>query len=536
MNRLKNLVNNFPFYILFFSWYSILFLYSSNFSKLSSQVIIKPLLIITVICLSLWGIFTLIFKRSARSGILIGSLLLITFMYEPIRQISYFNNFNIGSILIKWSDIYLFFSLVLLISTIGVLMKSQKEFKQLNKILNIGGLTLMILVIIPLIYKYTMIHFGFNQDLQDQAENFSDSVPSSNSTKKPAVKPDIYYIIPEDYGSSDTLKDYGLDNNKLITYLKAHHFYIAAKSKTNYPFSTFAIAAALNMDYLNSHTFPQIKTQPGGVVIDNALQNSKVLNFIKSQGYSYFHIGSWYQPLRYNDLADINFTYDTKLNLDEFSDTLLHNTIFYPLVLNHFGVSGGPNHIANTLYQYKTLADMPNQISPKFVFVDILSPHSPYIFGPNCNNIQLPPKDQQINNFLKQVRCVNKKLISIIDTILKNSATPPIIIIQTDEGPKDNDNQALKYPDKTGAKGAFKDASLETDLERVKILNAFYLPGSHKNMLYPQISPVNTFRLVFDEYFNAKLPLLPDKVYTFDDYDKLYKFIFNDITKQVKDN
>lgn len=535
MNIFKKIICYFPFYILFFPWYSILFLYQHNYIKLSSQVIVKPLLITTIICLFLWLIFRLIFKRSIKAGIFVGVLLLVTFMYGPLRKLIPINSFNIGIIFIKWDYIYLFLSLSLLIISIVILIKAKRELKRLNEILNICGIVLVFLVIVPLVLSYTKIHFRTTQYSSDQTDGFPGSVADDNSSKDAKVKPDIYYIIPDDYGAPQTLKeDYGYDDSELINYLKAHDFYIAEKSKTNYPYSLFMVASVLNMDYLNVNTLPKIKTQPGGTVIDNVFNNSKAIKFIKSQGYSFFNIGSWYDPLRYNDSADINFVYDNKLNLDEFSNLLLHNTIFYPLILRYFGLSGGPNQIANTLYQYQALSDMPSQISPKFVFVDLLSPHTPWTFNEKCEVTTHSKQEPKVSQFIPELACVNKKLMTVLDAILKNSATPPIIILQTDEGAKDNDNQALKYPNSTGVKGGFKDSSIETNLERTRILNAFYLPGNHSKMLYPDITPVNTFRLIFDEYFNAKLPLLPDKVYTFDDYDKLYRFNFNDVTDSLK--
>ena len=42
------------------------------------------------------------------------------------------------------------------------------------------------------------------------------------------------------------------------------------------------------------------------------------------------------------------------------------------------------------------------------------------------------------------------------------------------------------------------------------ILNAYYLPGIGQGDLYPTISPVNSFRVVFNQYFGGKFPLLPD--------------------------
>ena len=53
-------------------------------------------------------------------------------------------------------------------------------------------------------------------------------------------------------------------------------------------------------------------------------------------------------------------------------------------------------------------------------------------------------------------------------------------------------------------------------------MNAYYLPG-HNDKLYPTITPVNTFRLIFDTYFGGKYDMLPDISY-FSPVPKLYQF------------
>ena len=94
---------------------------------------------------------------------------------------------------------------------------------------------------------------------------------------------------------------------------------------------------------------------------------------------------------------------------------------------------------------------------------------------------------------------VGRQLQQVIDSILANSATPPIIILQGDHGP--------------GSRLVW-DAPKKTCLwERTPILNAYYLPGEGKNLLYPSISPVNSFRVVLNAYFGADLPLLPDETF-----------------------
>jgi hypothetical protein len=57
----------------------------------------------------------------------------------------------------------------------------------------------------------------------------------------------------------------------------------------------------------------------------------------------------------------------------------------------------------------------------------------------------------------------------------------------------------------------------------MKVLNAYYLPGVNAQLLYPSITPVNTFRLVFDQYFGGQFGLLEDKSY-YSVYESPYQF------------
>ena len=71
-----------------------------------------------------------------------------------------------------------------------------------------------------------------------------------------------------------------------------------------------------------------------------------------------------------------------------------------------------------------------------------------------------------------------------------------------------------------------------TDLkERMSILNAYYFPGQKYEGLYGRISPVNSFRVVLNSYFGAKLRLLPDRSF-FSTWPEPYQFI--DVTEAVR--
>ena len=49
--------------------------------------------------------------------------------------------------------------------------------------------------------------------------------------------------------------------------------------------------------------------------------------------------------------------------------------------------------------------------------------------------------------------------------------------------------------------------------ERSSIFNAYYLPGVDEYLLKPYMAPVNSFRVVLNEYFNADLEMLLDRTY-----------------------
>ena len=59
--------------------------------------------------------------------------------------------------------------------------------------------------------------------------------------------------------------------------------------------------------------------------------------------------------------------------------------------------------------------------------------------------------------------------------------------------------------------------------ERVAIFNAYYLPAAGLDRLYLTITPVNTFRVIFDAVFESNLGTLEDLTY-YSSWQRPYQF------------
>jgi hypothetical protein len=145
--------------------------------------------------------------------------------------------------------------------------------------------------------------------------------------------------------------------------------------------------------------------------------------------------------------------------------------------------------IINDLDKFEGVTKMPGK---KFVYLHVLAPHPPFVLGENG---EFAPTQDPIQGYDNSVTYLNIRIIPLIKTILANSKNPPVIILQGDHG--------------WGA----------TDKTRTFILNAYHLPGGGASQIYPTITPVNTFRLIFNTYFGGNYPLLEDKSYFLPDED-----------------
>lgn len=316
--------------------------------------------------------------------------------------------------------------------------------------------------------------------------------------------PDVYFIILDSYTREDVFKSFfNYDNSDFLEKLRDLGFYIPPCSQSNYSYTIASVSTTLNMDYLDQFNFTVPADPSSFIPYQKHFQNSLVKKRFEEAGYKIVTSDSEYPWLVWKD-ADVVFKLPSQNGISEklqpFELMYLQTT-----VLRYF-IDQNPlaKSVANKVTKYqlanyqisrlKTLAE--DVSSPKFLFINLEVTHPPFVFNADgsintdtgfSDNLKFSDYPQFKADYIKAVQFINGQVLEIIENILANSKTPPIIIIQGDHGFRDKDYTNMNF-------------------------EAFLIPGA-ESYYYPTLSPVNTFRIIENVLFNSKLPLLPDLHY-----------------------
>lgn len=377
-------------------------------------------------------------------------------------------------------------------------------------------MALNLMTIIAMFYPtFQIVSFELSSKPSLNQESFNLQLPDVQPV------PDVYYIILDGYSREDVLKDYyGFDNNAFIEALEEYGFYIAANSQSNYALSAFSLASSLNFGYLEELK-ERMKT---GRLREQRLkwliQENQTKEALGSLGYDFISFETGFAFTEIDD-ADIYFSQNDR-DLNGFEAMLIQSTAmriltafadYLPDFLLPNVSAPFEGHRERILYILEMLEGVPRIEGPKFVFAHIVSPHSPYVFGANGEPVEqegiftLRSEDEVANweyhvrGYTDQLQYINTRVIHLMERILNQSEVAPIIILQGDHGGPLSDKET-----------------------RMPILNAYYFPGHCGEQLYATISPVNTFRLIFDCYFEGEYDLLDD-IALYSTYDDPSTFI-----------
>jgi hypothetical protein len=292
------------------------------------------------------------------------------------------------------------------------------------------------------------------------------------------------------------------------------------------------------MDYLDA-LFPGMSAGTSGrESLWKRIQHSEVRRQLEALGYETVAFSSGLAGTELTD-ADVYITagsIDENLGLtgvSPFESMLLQTTL---LRLASDGVVALPRLLPGMRFPYEVhrsrirntfagLQDLPQSESPRLVFAHIIAPHPPFVFAADGSPVtpdvpfslrftsvgQDLPSGEYIEGYRNQVAYVNSQLEAVVTHLLEDSDVPPVIVLFGDHGPDSNSGRVSYIQ------------------ERMTNLIAIRAPTGDAG-LYPDITLVNVFRVIFNEVFGADYPLLPDRV-LYSEYDTPYDF--RDVTDKI---
>jgi hypothetical protein len=502
---MKLVLRRIPWYYILIAIYPLLFLWTKNISDIDPSFVIRPFFFTLLGAALLYGVLYALFCNFGRAAIIGALILLAFFSYGHIYYAA--RTLPVLKILSRHSSLI---PIMLVVCGFGIWrIICIRKYEHVVPYLNGMSLALVLIQVVQMSYSYVGTLYGAQRPVAMQS--------SLSTTTNPGDLPDIYLIILDSYMREDAMRqDLGFDDSQFIAQLEHMGFFVGRCSRTNYGFTLGSIASTLNMKYLPG----AYANDFSGSTFWTIINNNEVRRQLESAGYKTVSFLGDDPRVALGD-ADVLFVANRPpsdfSSLNSFEAMYLKSTAMIILgdlatkiKVSSVDFSGMAfdnrdlvrEHVTAQLFFLDKLLDVPAITGPKFTYIHISIPHIPYVFSPDGSMLTDPgfygadngdalTEAYQEQGYIDQVQYINKRIIPILQTLIKRSKTPPIIVLMGDHGLKNNN--------------------------RSTILNAYLLPKGSEG-LYETITPVNSFRVILNEYFGANYPLLADVTYSGEGY------------------
>jgi hypothetical protein len=485
-----------------FAVFPVISLLGRNITEVSLDVVFRPLIISLVSTTILFLVLKLLCRNSKKAALITSFCLLIFYTYGQIYDLLKNSALNAAGLARHRYLIPVFLGILLL--GLFLIFKKLRDYSVFNHMLNLVAVFLLIFPI------YQVVQYSItNSVTQSASANWTPQMNYQVGLQQ-STQPDVYYIILDGYSRDDVLlTQFGFDNSEFLDQLKELGFVIAECSRSNYDATHTSLLSSLNMDQIRTISDWAKEKGISGGSIWSLIKDSLVRKQFEALGYKIVAFDTGFEWTRLKD-ADLYLSRTTNPTgmqwVSPFEAILIDSTVLsiytdwqsrnYQSQFSEY-VHPKSYFINQELYKLSELPKIAEIQDATFTFAHILIPHAPFVFSPNGiltdpgyygGNLESPTNSEYFNKgYISEIQFDNQQMISILTKILENSSTPPIIIIQADHG-------------------------LASD--RFPILNAYYLPNGGSEKIYSTITPVNTFRLIFDTYFGGNYGLIPDVSYS----------------------
>lgn len=510
-----SVVTSLPLFLLLLAVYPVLYLLVKNQSQITAEDAVRSLWIAVGASLLISALCLLIFRPVRRAYICATLFNIAFFSYGHLFNL--IDGKRIAGILVGRHAVFFTVFSVLVLAIFWVIMRRPVPRSNPAPILNAVLILLVLLQLIP----WSIYQASARKPAVSQAAK---KVKISSATPD---APDIYYIIIDGLAREDVLRaiDPGIDYS-LPEELKKREFVIPDCAFTNYNGTSLSIASSLNFNYINSLNIPDTVANNGTdehAELYNVLHENQVVAYLKQRGYLFVSFRGFFPGI---DFREADYYYNLSqgqyhadmLAERSFQDMFLRSTLLRlpqeyflgnPQALNSFPqfifelVAPEASEFSSRSYQwyqqhlfiFNQLETLPSVPGRKFTYAHLYATHQPYVFRPDGS--LLWPLNEDNAGYVSAVEYTSRRIVQVIDRILRDSPVPPVIIIQSDHGHGNG-------------------------LDKFKIFNAYYLPNGGSQDIYATITPVNTFRVVLNRYAGGHFSLLPDNLMTYKERNQAF--------------
>ena len=512
----------YPFYPLLAVAYPILSLYQRNMGKMEFSEVGVPLALFSLLAVVIWGCARF-FLRARGAAPLIALIMIVAFAtYNP--SFKYLTDHGVGKNPYERHTLLLQLQggAFILLSTVVALLR--RRIFWTIELFNIASICLVAGV------GYSIVTGDRGPvKIANRDRLFREVEFPQNGTIE---RPDIYYILLDAYGRQDVLKDLGyLDNTPFVEGLRKLGFFVADKAVANYAQTLLSLSSTLNMIHLQKVAELVGIGRNERAPLRDLVRDNRVTRALKSLGYRFVSFSSGYSG---TDMENVDEERSSPLSLSEFQNLILSQSPV-PQILRRLPFDTLKNwqfeaHRMRINHIFDDLSTLGGEGGPKFVFVHLISPHPPFVFGPHgepvnpvrnfsfndaSHYVKGGSPSEYIHGYGRQAEYIGARVLDTVTSILRKDPGA-VIVIQGDHGPGGH----LSW-------GSYLKSNMR---ERMAILNAYHVPQRVRERLSDSTSPVNSFRIILSTLFGARLDPLPDRAY-FSRWHLPYSF--RDVTDEV---
>lgn len=320
-------------------------------------------------------------------------------------------------------------------------------------------------------------------------------------------KPDVYFIVMDEYSGSTALKQYfNYHNNGIEDSLRSRNFFVAASPKANYPVTLMSMASVFTMDtiyWLQGRTQTEAKDYS---IAREIISNSEVPSLFRGLGYKFYNY-SIFPIANEPQIMDVGFI---PVKLDLIISKTFVNRIKRDFIWRKFISESGSTNVMtehyrriyegelNKIFSLTLTAAEQKTAEPKFVYAHLLMPHPPFLYdstgAETKGNFKGDGYTEQgyKDAYLQYLVYTNKVIWQLVKDIQDKTKGQAVILLASDHGFR-------RLP-----------KHRESPVSWANNFLSAYIPGNNYHSFHDSMTNINLFPAVFNSIFNTKLSMLPD--------------------------